>query len=148
MSVELELITDGAARNNQHADRRRAGVGYLIADESGVVAEADEFLGKGEKYTNNYAEYCAAERGVQKIISNHPPAEVDLLLLSDSQLLMNQLRGEWETRDNTLQQLRARLIDSLQELNSWTACHRSESDDDRIKRADSLAGQTIETAPD
>lgn len=148
MSGELELITDGAARGNQHAHRRRAGIGYLIADESDILTEGSEFLGQGEKYTNNFAEYRAAKCGVEAIISDHRPEDIDLLILSDSQLMVKQLRDEWSTNDDALKRLRARLMDSLQGFNSWSVSHRSESDDDRIERADSLAGQAIETELD
>ncbi len=148
MSGDLKLITDGATRDNQHAHRRRAGIGYLIVDESDILTEGSEFLGQGEKYTNNYAEYRAAECGVEVIISNHRPKDINLLILSDSQLMVKQLRGDWDTNDDTLQRLRARLVDSLQEFSNWSVSHRSESDDDRIKRADLLAGQAIETELD
>jgi len=148
MSGELELITDGAARDNQHAHRRRAGIGYLIVDESDILTEGSEFLGQGEKYTNNFAEYRAAKCGAEAIISNHRPGEIDLLILSDSQLMVKQLRGDWDTNDDTLQRLRARLVDSLQEFSNWSVSHRSESDDDRIERADALAGRAIETELD
>jgi ribonuclease HI len=148
MSGELELITDGAARDNQHAHRRRAGIGYLIVDESDILTEGSEFLGQGEKYTNNFAEYRAAERGVEAIISNHRPEDIDLLLMSDSELMVKQLRDEWDANDDTLQRLRGRLMDSLQGFNSWSVSHRSEPDDDRIERADALAGRAIETELD
>ena len=62
--------------------------------------------------------------------------------------MVKQLRGDWDTNDDTLQRLRARLVDSLQEFSNWSVSHRSESDDDRIERADALAGRAIETELD
>ena len=87
---------DGAARGNPGP----AGIGVQIVDPDGVVlAEIAEGLGET---TNNVAEYTAAIRGLERA------AELgadDVLLRSDSLLLIQQLLGRFRVRTPHLRPL-------------------------------------------
>ena len=95
----LIVWTDGAARGNPGP----AGIGVQITDVDGaVVAEIAEGLGVA---TNNVAEYTAAIRGLERA------AELDaeeVVLRSDSRLLVEQLAGRFKVKNARLQLLHAR----------------------------------------
>ncbi len=87
---------DGAARGNPGP----AGIGVEITDDDGaVVAEIAEGIGET---TNNVAEYTAAIRGLERA---RELGATEVLLRSDSRLLIEQLAGHWKVRNPVLQQL-------------------------------------------
>ena len=91
---------DGAARGNPGP----AGAGAIVVDEDGaVLAEVAEGLGET---TNNVAEYTAVIRGLEeaKRLGAH-----EVLLRSDSQLLINQLIGRYRVKAPHLQPLHRRV---------------------------------------
>jgi ribonuclease HI len=91
---------DGAARGNPGP----AGAGAIVVDENGaVLAEVAEGLGET---TNNVAEYTAVIRGLEeaKRLGAH-----EVLLRSDSLLLINQLTGRYRVKASHLQPLHGRV---------------------------------------
>jgi len=71
-----------------------------ITDELGdVVAEVAEGIGVA---TNNVAEYTAAIRGLERA---RELGATQVLLRSDSRLLIEQLAGRWKVKNSTLQRL-------------------------------------------
>jgi ribonuclease HI len=94
----LIVSTDGASRGNPGL----AGYGVSIAGPDGTIVEE---LAKGIGVaTNNVAEYTAALEGLRKA------AELgadDVLLRSDSRLLIEQLSGRYRVKNPTLQRLHA-----------------------------------------
>ncbi|MFL5767570.1 MAG: ribonuclease HI family protein [Actinomycetota bacterium] len=94
----LIVSTDGASRGNPGP----AGYGVSIAGPDGTIIEE---LAKGIGIaTNNVAEYTAALEGLRKA------AELgakDVLLRSDSRLLIEQLSGRYRVKNPTLQRLHA-----------------------------------------
>jgi ribonuclease HI len=95
---------DGAARGNPGP----AGAGAVVVDESGaVLAEVAEGLGET---TNNVAEYTAVIRGLEE--AKRLGAR-EVLLRSDSQLLINQLTGRYRVKAPHLQPLHRRVRDLM-----------------------------------
>jgi ribonuclease HI len=91
--------SDGAARGNPGP----AGAGALVTDADGaVLAEIAEGLGVA---TNNVAEYTAAILGLERAAEL---GATDVLLRSDSRLLIEQLAGRFKVKNAVLQQLHAR----------------------------------------
>ena len=91
---------DGAARGNPGP----AGAGAVVVDESGtVLAEVAEGLGET---TNNVAEYTAVIRGLEEA---KRLGASEVLLRSDSQLLINQLTGRYLVKAPHLQPLHRRV---------------------------------------
>ena len=64
-----------------------------------VVAEIAEGIGET---TNNVAEYTAAIRGLERA---RELGAAEVLLRSDSRLLIEQLAGHWKVKNPVLQQL-------------------------------------------
>jgi ribonuclease HI len=96
----LIVWCDGAARGNPGP----AGAGVQITTADGeVVAEIAAGLGET---TNNVAEYTAAIRGLERA---GELGATDVLLRSDSQLLINQLTGRYRVKSPHLQPLYRRL---------------------------------------
>ena len=94
--MKARLSTDGGARGNPGP----AAFGYVLEADDGTVLDArGEAIGVA---TNNVAEYrgllagleAALERGVEEI-------EV----VSDSELLVKQMRGEYKVKNQTLREL-------------------------------------------
>jgi ribonuclease HI len=96
----LVVHCDGAARGNPGP----AGAGaYLTTPDGEVVAEVAEGLGET---TNNVAEYTAAILGLERAAAL---GAREVLLRSDSQLLVNQLTGRYRVKTAHLQPLHRRV---------------------------------------
>jgi ribonuclease H / adenosylcobalamin/alpha-ribazole phosphatase len=94
--VKARLSTDGGARGNPGP----AAFGYVLETEDGTVLAAHgERIGVA---TNNVAEYSALVAGLRKAAEL---AVDELEVVSDSELLVNQMRGEWKVKNDVLREL-------------------------------------------
>jgi ribonuclease HI len=94
--VRVIVNCDGAARGNPGP----AGAGAIVVDPDGaVLAEVAEGLGET---TNNVAEYTAAIRGLE---AAQRLGAREVLLRSDSLLLVQQLTGRFRVKTPHLQPL-------------------------------------------
>ena len=90
------LYTDGGARGNPGP----AAYGFVLEAEDGTVLAAEgEAIGVA---TNNVAEYAALVAGLKKAIELHVP---ELEVISDSELLVKQMRGEYRVKNEGLRAL-------------------------------------------
>ena len=96
--MKAKLSTDGGARGNPGP----AAYGYVLEAEDGTVLAAHgETIGVA---TNNVAEYRALVAGLEKAAA----LGVDELeVVSDSELLVKQMRGEYKVKNAALQELNA-----------------------------------------
>jgi ribonuclease HI len=94
--VKARLSTDGGARGNPGP----AAYGYVLEAEDGTVLAAHgEAIGEA---TNNVAEYRALLAGLEKALE----IGIDELeVVSDSELLVKQMRGEYRVKNATLAEL-------------------------------------------
>jgi len=94
--VKAKLSTDGGARGNPGP----AAFGYVLEAEDGTVLAAHgEAIGVA---TNNVAEYRALVAGLQRA------AELgfdEVEVVSDSELLVRQMRGEYRVKNAALRDL-------------------------------------------
>ena len=127
-----KLFFDGASRNNPGPSG--AGLFLLKGDES--VEKRGFFLGKK---TNNQAEYFALLLGLF-YLKRHL-CEGDLVLIvSDSQLLVRQLKGEYKVKNAKLKPLHG-LAKSLLCDVAYNAVHVLREEN---KEADALANEGID----
>ena len=106
--------SDGGARGNPGP----AGYGVLIHDESGrKVAALSEYLGH---QTNNFAEYQGLIAALEYALQNGPKA---LKLISDSELLVRQIKGVYKVKNPTLQDLYARAKELIAKLDWFSIGH-------------------------
>jgi ribonuclease HI len=95
-SGPLALYIDGASRGNPGP----AGIGIVVKDSRGrVVAEISEFIGRA---TNNVAEYRALIRALEEAGSL---GGRQIIVRSDSELLVRQLTGEYKVKSPDLSPL-------------------------------------------
>jgi ribonuclease H / adenosylcobalamin/alpha-ribazole phosphatase len=94
--VSVKLFTDGGARGNPGP----AAYGYVLeAPDGSVLAAHGEKIGIA---TNNVAEYSALIAGLEKAIDlGLSVVEV----VSDSQLMVKQMTGEYKVKNEALQGL-------------------------------------------
>jgi len=94
--VRARLFTDGGSRGNPGP----AAFAYVLEAEDGTVLAAH-----GEKIgvaTNNVAEYSGLIAGLRKAVELQVP-EVEVV--SDSELLVKQMRGEYRVKNEALRTL-------------------------------------------
>lgn len=92
----LALYVDGASRGNPGP----AGIGVVLKDAKGrVIAEISEFIGRG---TNNVAEYRALIRALEEAAAL---GAREVVVRSDSELLVRQLSGEYKVKSPDLSPL-------------------------------------------
>jgi ribonuclease HI len=96
--VKARLFTDGGARGNPGP----AAAAYVIETEDGTVLAAHgEAIGV---QTNNVAEYRALVAGLEKA---RELGLTELEVVSDSELLVKQMRGEYKVKNEALRELSA-----------------------------------------
>jgi ribonuclease HI len=94
--VRARLSTDGGARGNPGP----AAYGYVLETEDGHILDArGEAIGVA---TNNVAEYRALLAGLEKALELGVD---DLEVISDSELLVKQMRGEYKVRNSALREI-------------------------------------------
>lgn len=91
------LYVDGASYNNPGP----SGAGIVLEMDGAVVVERSEDLGYG---TNNQAEYRALIEGLGEALQQ---GVRDLVVRSDSQLLVRQMLGEYKIKAEGLKGLKA-----------------------------------------
>jgi ribonuclease HI len=96
LELKAKLSTDGGARGNPGP----AAYGYVLETEDGTVLDArGEAIGRA---TNNVAEYRALIAGLESAAER---GVTELDVLSDSELLVKQMRGEYRVKNEALRDL-------------------------------------------
>jgi ribonuclease HI len=94
--LRARLYTDGGARGNPGP----AAYAYVLeADDGTILASHGERIGVA---TNNVAEYRALVAGLEKAVELAVP---ELEVVSDSELLVKQMRGEYKVKNEALREL-------------------------------------------
>ncbi len=94
--MKAKLSTDGGARGNPGP----AAFGYVLETEDGTVLDArGETIGVA---TNNVAEYRALIAGLEAALER---GVTELEVISDSELLVKQMRGEYKVKNAALREL-------------------------------------------
>lgn len=95
-SGSLVIHTDGACRGNPGP----SSIGVVIADENGTLL--DELAEEIGVRTNNYAEYAAVIRGLERALEL---GAKHVHLRADSQLVIRQLEGVYRVKNEGIQPL-------------------------------------------
>ncbi len=110
----LVAYSDGGARGNPGP----AGYGVVIQDESGKkIAALSEYLGH---QTNNVAEYQGLIAALEYAVNHNHKA---LKVISDSELLVRQIKGIYKVKNSTLQELHGRAKDLIERLDWFSIGH-------------------------
>ena len=128
----LVAHSDGGARGNPGP----AGYGVVIRDESGrKVAALSEYLGH---QTNNFAEYQGLIAALEYAIEHGPKA---LKLISDSELLVRQIKGIYKVKNAVLQDLHGRAKELIAQMDWFSIGHAFR---EQNQEADRLANEAMD----
>jgi ribonuclease HI len=132
--VKARLFTDGGSRGNPGP----AAYGFVLEAEDGTVLDAlGQAIGVA---TNNVAEYRALVAGLARARD----LGVDSLeVVSDSELLVKQMRGEYKVKSAALRELSIEAARLARELGrvTYTSVRREHN-----KLADSLVNDALDRA--
>ncbi|HWY20570.1 MAG TPA: ribonuclease HI family protein [Candidatus Acidoferrum sp.] len=124
--------SDGGARGNPGP----AGYGVVIQDQSGKkVARLSEYLGH---QTNNFAEYQGLIAALEYAVQHGPKA---LRLISDSELLVRQIKGIYKVKNATLKDLHGRAKELIAQLDWFQIGHALR---EHNREADRLANEAMD----
>jgi len=124
--------SDGGARGNPGP----AGYGVVIKDNTGKkVAVLSEYLGH---QTNNFAEYQGLIAALEYAVHHGPKA---LRLVSDSELMVKQIKGIYKVKNETLQELHARAKQLIAKLEWFSIDHALR---EHNQEADRLANEAMD----
>jgi len=127
----VHVYFDGASRGNPGP----AAVGWVLVSGDGIVAEGGERIGRA---TNNQAEYDALIRGLE-VAADYGFDEAEIR--GDSQLIVKQVTGAWDTNDPDLREKRVRARELLARFGDWSITHVPREVNDR---ADDLANEALD----
>ena len=132
--MRAKLSTDGGARGNPGP----AAFGYVLEAEDGTVLAAHgETIGIA---TNNVAEYSALIAGLEKA---RELAVDEVEVMSDSELMVKQMTGEYRVKNEALQELwwrASRIARGFRDV-SYTAVRREHNE-----LADRLVNEALDSA--
>jgi ribonuclease HI len=124
--------TDGGARGNPGP----SGYGVVIQDSKGnKVAGLSKYLGM---QTNNVAEYQALIGALEYAVEHHHPA---LKVVSDSELMVRQIKGIYKVKEPTLRDLHARASQLISKLEWFQIEHVLRGHN---RQADELANEAMD----
>lgn len=128
----LVAHTDGGARGNPGP----AGYGVVIHDAKGSkVASLSQYLGR---QTNNFAEYQALIAALEYAVEHGPKA---LSVVSDSELMVRQIKGIYKVKDPTLRDLHGRASQLIRQLDWFNIDHTLRGGN---READELANAAMD----
>jgi ribonuclease HI len=132
--MKAKLSTDGGARGNPGP----AAFAYVLETEDGTVLAAHgEAIGVA---TNNVAEYRALVEGLRKATEF---SVSELEVVSDSELMVKQMRGEYRVKNEALRELSEEASRLARGLGSvrYTAVRREHNE-----LADRLVNEALDAA--
>jgi len=135
------LLRDGGGRAHVYFDGACRGnpgpgaIGWVIVTGDGIVTEGNDTIGR---VTNNQAEYEALIRALE-VASDYGFDTVEIR--GDSELIVKQVRGEYDVNDPDLKEYRVTVHELLGEFTEWSLTHVPR---DINERADQLATDALD----
>ncbi len=132
--MKARLFTDGGARGNPGP----AAAAYVLeADDGTVLAAHGEAIGVA---TNNVAEYRALVAGLEQA---RDLGVDELEVVSDSELVVKQMRGEYKVKNPALRELSLQAAALAREIGAvrYSAVRREHNE-----LADSLVNEALDAA--
>jgi len=130
--TQARLYTDGGSRGNPGP----AAAAFVLETDDGTVLEArGDAIGVA---TNNVAEYTALVNGLQRVVE---AGLSELVVVSDSELMVKQMRGEYKVKNRDLQTLFLEASRLAREVGSVTYEHVRR---ERNTLADGLVNEALD----
>ena len=132
MADRVIVNCDGGSRGNPGP----SALGVVIATHDGqIIEEFGEYLGE---QTNNYAEYSAVVRALEKL-RELDIYEADFYL--DSELIVKQLNGIYKVKNENIKPLNTAVNDLLSGMNvTFTHVYRKDN-----KAADAMVNEVLDS---
>jgi len=106
----LKIFFDGSS----HGNPGPSGIGIIVFDESGRILDRfSRFIGFG---TNNEAEYRALIEALRKAMQL---GAEKVELYSDSELVVNQIKGVYSVKDEKLKRLHLKCVELLKNFKEY-----------------------------
>ncbi len=132
-AAKVIVHADGAARGNPGP----AAIGVTVQDGAGhTLARISRRLGRT---TNNQAEYRAIIAGLEQAVAL---GAKEVLVKSDSELVVNQLNGKYKVKKATLRPLYQEVVRLTGSLDSFSISYIPR---ERNREADALANQALDS---
>ncbi len=133
--MKARLFTDGGARGNPGP----AAYGFVLEAEDGTVLAAHgEAIGVA---TNNVAEYSGLIGGLRRAVELHVS---DVEVVSDSELMVKQMRGEYKVKNEALRELSLEAARIARQLGSVEYRHVKRAHNEL---ADRLVNEALDALP-
>lgn len=126
----ITIHIDGASRGNPG----QSSCAFVIEKKGVIIEEKSKFLGVK---TNNQAEYMGLLMAMERIIEMK---EKDVILYSDSELLVKQLKGYYQVKSENLKPLYRQFLQLRKELGSFEIYYIPR---EKNVRADKLCNQEL-----
>jgi ribonuclease HI len=120
--------------------RRASGIAVIVRNRAGQILDAASCSLEG--MTNNEAEYEAVILGLE-LARSRPPPHSGVILLTDSQIVVGQVGGQFAVRDPKLAPRHERASCLLAGMPGATIAHLPR---ERNRLADALAAEAMEAA--
>jgi len=111
--IAVKLYVDGAA--DLHT--KTAGIGGVFYRNGDELFSFSEFIGSA---TNNESEYKALIKGLEE---SHNLNILNIDIFADSELVVNQINGNYKVKNERMQVLYGKAISLLRKLNRWSITH-------------------------
>ena len=121
MEILPVYYIDGGSQGNEQRDKPRSARIAIAYSESsdridpGQIEISWEAIGNK---TNNEAEYLALLKTLELISEKKSASPGGIVIRSDSKLVVNQVKGDWQVKEPRLLELNKRARESLQKLGS------------------------------
>ena len=134
VSYDLVCYCDGVSKNNPG----ESGIGVILYDGNNkILNKISEYIGIA---TNNVAEYSALIRTLKE--ASKLKAD-NILVFSDSELIVKQVKGEYITKDVKLRVLRDNVYNLMKNFSKCNIIHINRENN---KLADKLANFSLKQA--
>ncbi len=134
LEEKVDLYVDGAA--DLHT--KTSGIGGVFYQNGEELLTFSEYFGDA---TNNEAEYSALIKGIQLALDMNL---TNLMIYADSQLVVNQVNGEFKVKHENMIPLHASAIELLSQLDSWEIHHiprEMNTVADKLSKAGMMSGR-------
>lgn len=125
--ADFRIVFDGGSRGNPGPS-----YGSYVLQESGKQPARPVKIELGQA-TNNEAEYLILVAALESLLSvlellDRSSAQTTIEILGDSQLVINQLRGDWKAKNDRLRALRDRVHNLLMHFKHVDLNHQNRED--------------------
>ncbi|MBA7677130.1 Bifunctional protein [subsurface metagenome] len=114
LTEQIIIYTDGGSRGNPGP----SAASFILTDSAGIRLQVKGiFIGHA---TCNVAEYTGIVKALE---SAKQIGAKQVLVFSDSLLLVNQINGQWKVKSRNLEDLYRRAIELLRTFEGWEVVH-------------------------